>query len=62
VTPNPVAAARAFALVAHGDQRYGEYPFIVHLEDVAERAFAWNPEARTRWEAELEAVSTGERG
>lgn len=40
MTPNPVAAARAFALVAHGDQRYGEYPFIVHLEDVAERAFA----------------------
>lgn len=39
MTRNFVAEARAFALQAHGDQRYGEFPFIVHLEDVAARAF-----------------------
>lgn len=40
MTRNPVADARAFALQAHQGQRYGEFPFVVHLEDVAERASA----------------------
>ena len=29
-----VARARAFAVEAHGDQRYGEEPYVVHLEAV----------------------------
>lgn len=39
MTRNPIADARTFALHAHQEQRYGEFPFIVHLEDVAARAF-----------------------
>jgi (p)ppGpp synthase/HD superfamily hydrolase len=31
-----VARARALALRAHGDQRYGEQPYVKHLDDVAE--------------------------
>ncbi len=27
--------ARAFAVVAHGDQRYGQHPYVKHLDDVA---------------------------
>jgi (p)ppGpp synthase/HD superfamily hydrolase len=26
--------ARAFAIAAHGDQKYGEHPYSVHLDDV----------------------------
>lgn len=29
-------AARRFAIEAHGEQRYGEHPYAVHLEAVAE--------------------------
>jgi guanosine-3',5'-bis(diphosphate) 3'-pyrophosphohydrolase len=29
-----VIKARAFAIKAHGDQKYGEKPYLVHLEDV----------------------------
>ncbi|MEK8030523.1 HD domain-containing protein [Ideonella sp. DXS29W] len=30
-----IDAARAFAMAAHGDQRYGSHPYVVHLEAVA---------------------------
>lgn len=30
-----IAAARAFALRAHGDQRYGDHPYVTHLDEVA---------------------------
>jgi (p)ppGpp synthase/HD superfamily hydrolase len=33
-----VAKAREFAVRAHGDQRYGERPYSVHLDAVAELA------------------------
>ena len=29
-------SARAFAVQAHGGQRYGEHPYVVHLDAVAE--------------------------
>jgi (p)ppGpp synthase/HD superfamily hydrolase len=31
-----VARARAFALAAHGEQRYGDQPYSVHLDTVAD--------------------------
>jgi (p)ppGpp synthase/HD superfamily hydrolase len=31
----PVAKARAFAVAAHGDQRYGDAPYVAHLDAVA---------------------------
>ncbi|AWM36060.1 Bifunctional (p)ppGpp synthase/hydrolase RelA [Gemmata obscuriglobus] len=31
-----VGRARAFAVVAHGEQRYGDQPYSVHLDAVAE--------------------------
>jgi (p)ppGpp synthase/HD superfamily hydrolase len=31
-----VAHAREFAVAAHGDQRYGDQPYAVHLDEVAE--------------------------
>jgi guanosine-3',5'-bis(diphosphate) 3'-pyrophosphohydrolase len=30
-----IAAARAFAVRSHGDQRYGRHPYVVHLDEVA---------------------------
>lgn len=27
--------ARAFAVIAHGDQKYGEEPYVAHLDEVA---------------------------
>lgn len=32
---NTVPRARDFAIKAHGDQKYGEHPYIVHLDEVA---------------------------
>ncbi len=32
--PQEVQRARAFARAAHGDQRYGVHPYVVHLDDV----------------------------
>ncbi|MCA9707733.1 MAG: bifunctional (p)ppGpp synthetase/guanosine-3',5'-bis(diphosphate) 3'-pyrophosphohydrolase [Myxococcales bacterium] len=32
--PLTVAEARAFAVRAHGDQRYGEHPYVLHLDEV----------------------------
>ncbi len=32
--PAAVAEARAFAMAAHGDQRYGDQPYVVHLDEV----------------------------
>lgn len=31
-----MSRARAFALAAHGDQRYGDQPYAIHLDAVAE--------------------------
>src|ERR1700742_5077227 len=37
LTTSPDAArARWFAIRAHADQRYGEHPYVKHLDDVAE--------------------------
>lgn len=33
-TPELEAAARAFAVERHGEQRYGDAPYVVHLEAV----------------------------
>ena len=33
----PAACARAFAIKAHGEQKYGDQPYSVHLDDVARR-------------------------
>lgn len=32
---DPVARARTFAVAAHGEQRYGDQPYSVHLDAVA---------------------------
>ncbi len=32
--PPLVTKARAFAIEAHGDQRYGDQPYVVHLDEV----------------------------
>ena len=34
VLPPLAADARAFAIDAHGGQRYGEHPYVVHLDEV----------------------------
>ncbi|MCB9749864.1 MAG: bifunctional (p)ppGpp synthetase/guanosine-3',5'-bis(diphosphate) 3'-pyrophosphohydrolase [Myxococcales bacterium] len=34
--PHDVRRAREFARAAHGDQRYGAHPYVVHLDDVVE--------------------------
>ena len=36
-----VEAARAMAIEAHGNQRYGEKPYIYHLDQVAGLVGAW---------------------
>jgi len=40
-----VAEARAFAVAAHGDQRYGERPYVAHLDAVAELVRPFGSEA-----------------
>jgi len=40
-----IAEARAFAVAAHGDQRYGDRPYIVHLDAVAEMVRPYGSEA-----------------
>ena len=40
-----VAEARSFAVAAHGDQRYGERPYLVHLEAVASLVRSFGSEA-----------------
>ena len=35
---NVAAEARAFAIKAHGDRKYGSKPYVVHLDDVARTA------------------------
>lgn len=37
------AAAREFAIVAHGEQRYGSRPYVAHLDEVAEIVFGLDP-------------------
>lgn len=41
-----VERARAFALAAHGGQRYGEEPYAVHLDAVARLAEPYGVEAQ----------------
>ncbi|RQO44135.1 hypothetical protein DBV14_25220 [Variovorax sp. KBW07] len=33
-TPTPAAAARAYAIEMHGDQKYGDHPYVHHLDAV----------------------------
>ena len=40
-----VNRAREFALAAHGDQKYGSYPYEVHLDAVAELARPYGEQA-----------------
>lgn len=35
-------SARDFAIIAHGDQRYGDQPYVIHLDAVAAIVEAWN--------------------
>ncbi|WP_444934620.1 HD domain-containing protein [Microbulbifer sp. JTAC008] len=37
--------ARSFAIQAHGDQRYGSFPYSVHLDEVAKIASEYGEEA-----------------
>lgn len=39
-----VAMARAVAVVAHGDQKYGEAPYVAHLDAVAELVRGYGPQ------------------
>ncbi|MGE3163899.1 MAG: HD domain-containing protein [Planctomycetota bacterium] len=41
-----VVAARAFALAAHGDQRYGDFPYSYHLDAVASILAPYGEEAQ----------------
>ena len=41
-----VLEARAFALAAHGDQRYGAHPYSHHLDAVAALLAPWGPTAQ----------------
>ncbi|MCB9763322.1 MAG: bifunctional (p)ppGpp synthetase/guanosine-3',5'-bis(diphosphate) 3'-pyrophosphohydrolase [Alphaproteobacteria bacterium] len=41
-----VVEARAWAMEAHGDQRYGEHPYVVHLDQVAATLTPFGVEAR----------------
>jgi (p)ppGpp synthase/HD superfamily hydrolase len=44
--PEPVARARAFAVAAHGEQRYGDLPYSVHLNAVADTLALFGEEAQ----------------
>lgn len=39
-----VQAARGFALVAHGEQRYGSHPYEVHLDAVVQTLLRFRPD------------------
>ncbi len=39
------ATARNFAMTAHGDQRYGAHPYVVHLDAVAQLALPYGDDA-----------------
>ncbi|MCB9556943.1 MAG: HD domain-containing protein [Deltaproteobacteria bacterium] len=39
-----IARARAFAVAAHGDQRYGASPYVVHLQAVAQHVELYGSE------------------
>ena len=38
--------ARSYAIKAHGDQRYGEHPYSVHLDEVAKIAGQYGDQAQ----------------
>lgn len=40
-------SARAFAIAAHGDQMYGERPYVFHLDQVVENLSEFSPVAQT---------------
>jgi (p)ppGpp synthase/HD superfamily hydrolase len=42
----PVAQARVFAVAAHGEQRYGDQPYSVHLDAVAATLAPFGEEAQ----------------
>ena len=41
-----VTHARSFAIAAHGDQMYGDHPYSVHLDTVAELLAPFGEEAQ----------------
>jgi (p)ppGpp synthase/HD superfamily hydrolase len=43
----PVSRARAFAIKAHGEQRYGDQRYSFHLEAVAELLHPFGIDAQT---------------
>lgn len=43
----PTLAARRFAIEAHGDQQYGDLPYSVHLDEVAELLIPYGELAQT---------------
>jgi (p)ppGpp synthase/HD superfamily hydrolase len=42
-----VSRARDFAIAAHGQQRYGDQPYVVHLDAVAKLAAPYGEDAQT---------------
>jgi len=46
ITEQTVELARAFAVQAHGDQKYGDEPYVRHLDDVAAIAAPFGQFAR----------------
>lgn len=46
VSSSDVPRARRFALEAHGDQRYGDQPYVVHLDAVADVLEPYGPAAQ----------------
>ena len=40
-------SAREFAIFAHGDQRYGEHPYVFHLDQVVGNLSGFGPVAET---------------
>ncbi len=41
-----IARARAFALEAHGEQKYGDHPYAYHLDAVAAIAAPYGEEGQ----------------
>lgn len=58
-----ISAARRFARKAHGDQRYGSFPYIFHLDKVAEILRPYSGKARVLGYLHdvLEDTSTSEK-
>lgn len=44
--PQEVLAARQWAIEAHGDQRYGDHPYVYHLDAVVAHLEPYGPQAQ----------------